>query len=152
MRRSRVRISSGPQRRSKIQEIRFMNKTWIDLETECFIPRNRFHTLTIYRIERKILENNHPSLGESCSRFWRLNWVVKNILRDLNKANGGCLGGWSRWRTQKVAKFAGELPTNVDPAVSEWGNSPNWRIGNPFWRKSKRKGIRGSETSQYPRE
>jgi len=40
----------------------------------------------------------------------------------LVRVRGGCLGTKSRRKTRLPAISVGELVTNDDPAVSEWGN------------------------------
>jgi tellurite resistance protein len=39
-------------------------------------------------------------------------------------AYDGCLGSQRRRRTWQPAKSSGELATNADPEMSEWGNPP----------------------------
>jgi hypothetical protein len=45
---------------------------------------------------------------------------------NLLNADSGCLGLSYRRRTYKAAKVVGELSRSFDPAVSEWGNPPDF--------------------------
>lgn len=46
-----------------------------------------------------------------------LGYIVKKL-----SAQGECLGSKRRRKTWQPAKSPGELATNIDPRISEWGN------------------------------
>lgn len=46
-----------------------------------------------------------------------LGYIVKKL-----SAQGECLGSKRRRKTWQPAKSFGELATNIDPKISEWGN------------------------------
>lgn len=73
--------------------------------------------------------------------------MVKKI-----SAQGGCLGSKRRRKTWQPAKSPGELATNDDPRISEWGNPIGEILSSCTEYIGAEKQTLGTETSKYREE
>lgn len=75
---------------------------------------------------------------------------MAQVESSIERASGGCLGAWRRWRTCYAAKSFGELRKSFDPKMSEWGNPPF--NGILHWIHRCWKQTQGTEISKYLEE
>lgn len=67
-------------------------------------------------------------------------------------AHGGCLGSKRRRKTWQPAKSSGELATNIDPEVSEWGDPIEAILSSWTEYIGPERRTQGTETSKYLEE